>query len=162
MATATKTRATTFTTPNDREVVITRAVDAPRRLVFAAWTDPIHIPQWLLGPEGWTMPICEMDLRPGGAWRYVWRKADGVEMEMSGIVREVRPPERLVTTERWGPEWPETVNTLLLTESGGKTTISLTITYVSKAARDAALETGMADGVEQSFVRLDRIVRTLA
>ena len=162
MATATKTRATTFTTPNDREVVITRAVDAPRRLVFAAWTDPIHIPQWLLGPEGWTMPICEMDLRPGGAWRYVWRKADGVEMEMSGIVREVRPPERLVTTERWGPEWPETVNTLLLTESGGKTTISLTITYVSKAARDAALETGMADGVEQSFVRLDRMVRTLA
>jgi uncharacterized protein YndB with AHSA1/START domain len=162
MATATKTGATTFTMPNDREVVITRAVDAPRRLVFAAWTDPIHIPQWLLGPEGWTMPICEMDLRPGGAWRYVWRKADGVEMEMSGIVREVRPPERLVTTERWGPEWPETVNTLLLTESGGKTTISLTITYVSKAARDAALETGMADGVEQSFVRLDRIVRTLA
>jgi uncharacterized protein YndB with AHSA1/START domain len=68
----------------------------------------------------------------------------------------------LVTTERWGPQWPETVNTLLLTESGGKTTITLTITYVSKAARDAALETGMADGVEQSFVRLDRIVRTLA
>jgi len=162
MATATKTRATTFTTPSDREVVITRAVDAPRRLVFAAWTDPRHIPQWLLGPEGWTMPICEMDLRPGGAWRYVWRKADGAEMEMSGIVREVSPPERLVTTERWGPEWPETVNTLLLTESGGKTTITLTITYVSKAARDAALETGMADGVEQSFVRLDRIVRTLA
>ena len=162
MATATKTGATTFTTPNDREVVITRAVDAPRRLVFAAWTDPRHIPQWLLGPEGWTMPICEMDLRPGGAWRYVWRNADGAEMEMSGIVREVSPPERLVTTERWGPEWPETVNTLLLTESGGKTTITLTITYVSKAARDAALETGMADGVEQSFVRLDRIVRTLA
>jgi uncharacterized protein YndB with AHSA1/START domain len=162
MAPATKTRATTFTTPSDREVVITRAVDAPRRLVFAAWTDPRHIPQWLLGPEGWTMPICEMDLRPGGAWRYVWRKADGAEMEMSGIVREVSPPERLVTTERWGPEWPETVNTLRLTESGGKTTITLTITYVSKAARDAALETGMADGVEQSFVRLDRIVRTLA
>jgi len=162
MAPATKTRATTFTTPSNREVVITRAVDAPRRLVFAAWTDPRHIPQWLLGPEGWTMPICEMDLRPGGAWRYVWRKADGAEMEMSGIVREVSPPERLVTTERWGPEWPETVNTLLLTESGGKTTITLTITYVSKAARDAALETGMADGVEQSFVRLDRIVRTLA
>jgi uncharacterized protein YndB with AHSA1/START domain len=162
MATATKTGATTFTTPNDREVVITRAVDAPRRLVFAAWTDPRHIPQWLLGPEGWTMPTCEMDLRPGGAWRYVWRNADGAEMEMSGIVREVRPPERLVTTERWGPEWPEAVNTLLLTESGGKTTITLTITYVSKAARDAALETGMADGVEQSFVRLDRIVRTLA
>jgi uncharacterized protein YndB with AHSA1/START domain len=162
MATATRTGATTFTTPNDREVVITRAVDAPRRLVFAAWTDPRHIPQWMGWPEGWTMPVCEMDLRPGGAWRFVWRKADGAEMEMSGIVREVSPPERLVTTERWSPEWPETVNTLLLTESGGKTTITLTITYVSKAARDAALETGMADGMEQSFVRLDRIVRTFA
>ena len=162
MATATRTGATTFTTPNDREVVITRAVDAPRRLVFAAWTDPRHIPQWMGWPEGWTMPVCEMDLRPGGAWRFVWRKADGAEMEMSGIVREVSPPERLVTTERWDPEWPETVNTLLLTESGGKTTITLTITYVSKAARDAALETGMADGMEQSFVRLDRIVRTFA
>src|SRR6478672_3376484 len=76
MATATKTGVTTYGTPTDREIVVTRVVDAPRRLVFAAWTDPRHIPQWLLGPEGWTMPICELDLRPGGAWRYVWRKSD--------------------------------------------------------------------------------------
>lgn len=162
MATATKTGVTTYTTPTDREVVVTRVVDAPRRLVFAAWTDPRHIPQWLLGPAGWSMPVCELDLRAGGAWRYVWRKSDGSEMEMSGIVREVTPPERLVTTERWGPEWPETVNTLVLTESAGKTTITLTITYPSKSARDAALGTGMKSGMDESFARLDRVVQTLA
>ncbi|HET7468109.1 MAG TPA: SRPBCC family protein [Gemmatimonadales bacterium] len=162
MATATKTGVTSYATPNEREVVVTRVVDAPRRLVFAAWTDPRHIPNWLLGPEGWMMPVCELDLRPGGAWRYVWRKADGSEMTMGGLVREVTPPERLVTTERWGPEWPETINTLTLTESGGRTTITLTITYPSKAARDAALETGMKGGMDESFARLDRLVQSLA
>ena len=162
MATATKPGVTSYTTPTDREVVVTRVVDAPRRLVFAAWTDPTHIPNWLLGPAGWTMPVCELDLRPGGAWRYVWRKSDGSELTMGGLVREVMPPERLVTTERWGPEWPETVNTLTLLESGGRTTITLTITYPSKAARDAALETGMKGGMDESFARLDRLVRTLA
>lgn len=161
MATATKPGVTTYTTPTDREVVITRVVDAPRRLVFAAWTDPKHIPNWL-GFEEWTMPVCELDLRPGGAWRYGWRSPDGSEMTMGGLVREVTPPERLVTTERWGPEWPETVNTLTLTESGGRTTVTLTITYPSMAARDAALETGMKDGMDLSFARLDRLVRTLA
>jgi uncharacterized protein YndB with AHSA1/START domain len=159
MATATRTGVSTYTTPSDRELVITRLVDAPRRLVFDAWTDPRHIPQWLLGPDGWTMPVCEMDLRPGGSWRYVWRKDDGCEMAMSGEVRDVVRPERLVTTERWGPEWPETVNTVMFTEAAGKTTITLTILYPSKEARDAAMATGMADGIDQSFARLDRLVR---
>ncbi len=162
MATATRTGVTSYATPTDYDIVITRVVDAPRRLVFEAWTNPVHIPHWLLGPEGWTMPICEIDLRPGGSWRYVWRKADGAEMEMSGQVREVVPPERLVTTERWGPEWPETINTLVLTESGGRTTITLTATYPTKEARDAALETGMRDGLNQSFARLDALLPALA
>jgi uncharacterized protein YndB with AHSA1/START domain len=161
MATVTKPGLTSYTTPNDREIVVTRVVDAPRHLVFEAWTDPRHIPNWLLGPEGWTMPVCELDLRPGGAWRYVWRRSDGAELTMGGLVREVTPPERLVTTERWGPEWPETVNTLRLTESAGRTTIVLTITYPSKAARDAALESGMKGGMDESFARLDRLVREL-
>jgi len=162
MATATEPGVTSYETPTDLEIVITRVVDAPRRLVFEAWTNPAHIPQWLLGPEGWTMPVCEMDLRPGGSWRYVWRKSGGSEMEMTGVVLEVVPPERLVTTERWGPDWPETVNTLVLTESRGRTTITLTARYPTKEARDAALETGMLDGVNQSFVRLDAVLRTLA
>jgi uncharacterized protein YndB with AHSA1/START domain len=162
MVTAAKTGVSTYATPTDLELVITRVVDAPRRLVFQAWTDPRHIPQWLLGPEGWSMPVCEIDLRAGGSWRYVWRKADGAEMAMSGTVRDVVPPERLVTTERWGPEWPETINTVVFTESGGLTTITLTVRYPSKEARDAALGTGMKEGMEQSFARLDRLVRTLA
>ena len=79
MTSAARTGVTTYATPTDTEVVITRVVNAPRRLVFQAWTTPAHLQQWLLGPEGWTMPICELDLRPGGAWRYVWRRADGSE-----------------------------------------------------------------------------------
>jgi uncharacterized protein YndB with AHSA1/START domain len=156
-----KTGVTTYETPTDTEVVITRVVDAPRRIVFDALTNPKHVPRWMLGPEGWTMPVCEMDVRPGGTWHYVWRKSDGTEMAMSGSYREVAPPERLVSTEMWGPEWPETVNTTVLTESGGQTTITLTILYPSKEARDAALKTGMKDGTDQSYDRLDKLVRTL-
>jgi uncharacterized protein YndB with AHSA1/START domain len=90
MTSAARTGVTTYATPTDREVVVTRVVDAPRRIVFDAWTNPKHVPQWLLGPEGWTMPVCEIDLRPGGSWRYVWRKSDGGDA-MSGSSREVVP-----------------------------------------------------------------------
>ena len=100
MVTTARTGVTTFATPTDREVVFTRVVDAPRRVVYEAYTTPAHLQQWLLGPPGWTMPICELDLRPGGAWRYVWRKDDGSEMTLSGTVQEVRPPERV---DRLGP-----------------------------------------------------------
>jgi uncharacterized protein YndB with AHSA1/START domain len=155
------TGVTTYTTPNDREVVITRVVEAPRRLVFDTWTKPEHVQQWMLGPPGWTMPVCEIDLRPGGTWHFVWRKDNGSEMPMSGSYREVSPPDRLVTTERWGPEWPETVNTMELSESGGRTTITLTVTYPDKAARDAALETGMKDGMDHGYERLDELLARL-
>jgi uncharacterized protein YndB with AHSA1/START domain len=162
MTTANKIGATTFTTPSDREVVMTREVDAPRELVFDAWTNPEHVRQWMLGPSGWTMPVCEIDLRPGGAWHFVWRRADGTEMEMRGEYREVTPPERLVSTESWGGDWPETINTVTLSEEDGKTTITQAVLYPSQEARDAALETGMKDGVSQSFDRLAEHVRTMA
>jgi uncharacterized protein YndB with AHSA1/START domain len=162
MATATKLGVTTFTTPSDREIVMTRVVDAPRSLVFDAWTRPEHLPHWMLGPDGWTMPVCEIDLRPGGAWHFVWRRSDGTEMGMRGVYREITPPERLVATESWGGDWPETINTLLLSEKDGKTTISQTILYPSKEARDAALKTGMKEGVFQSFDRLAEYLRTMA
>jgi uncharacterized protein YndB with AHSA1/START domain len=161
MTTATRPGVTTYATPTDREVVVTRVVDAPRKVVFAAHTEPRHLQRWLLGPEGWTMPVCEFDARPGGAWRYVWRKADGSEMAMSGIVREFAPPERVVHTERWGPEWPETVNTTVFTESEGRTTITLTIAYPSREARDAAIQTGMKGGMDQSYDRLEVLLRSL-
>ena len=148
--------------PSDREIVITRDFNAPRRLVFDAWTKPEHVPHWMLGPEGWTMPVCEIDLRPGGAWRFVWRNSDGTEMEMHGVYREVTPPERVVNTESWGGDWPETLNTLLLSEEDGKTTTTSTMLYPSKEARDAALKTGMKEGVDQSYDRLDAYLSKMA
>jgi uncharacterized protein YndB with AHSA1/START domain len=162
MSSHANTGVTEYSTPTDREVVIARAFAAPRPLVFEAWTNPKYIPQWMLGPPGWTMPVCELDLRPGGAWRYVWRQADGNEMEMTGEVREVDPPARVVTTERWGADWPETVNSMVLVEEDGVTRVTLTITYPSKEAREAALQTGMKEGMEQSFGRLESLVQTMA
>jgi len=149
------------TTPTDKEVVMTRQFDAPRKLVFAAWTTPKYVQRWMLGPEGWTMPVCEIDLRPGGEWHFVWRKSQGTEMSMRGTYKEVKPPERLVSTESWGPEWPETLNTVELREENGKTTMTLTILYVSKEARDNALKTGMKDGVETSFDRLATVLESM-
>lgn len=150
-----------ITTPTDVEVVMTRVFDAPRRLLWEAWTTPEHLQKWLLGPEGWSMPVCEMDLRPGGTWHYVWRRANGKEFGMSGTYREVKPPERLVNTEKWGPEWPETLVTTTLEEKDGQTTVRQTVLYPSKEVRDRALATGMADGASVSFDRLEKVLRTL-
>jgi uncharacterized protein YndB with AHSA1/START domain len=162
VATASNANATTFTTPSDREIAVTRVFDAPRRLVFEAHTKPEHLRNWMLGPDGWTMPVCEIDLRPGGMWHFVWRRADGSEMEMRGVYKEVVPPEKLVSTESWGGDWPETVNTLTLSEQDGKTTLTITILYPSKEARDAVLNTGMKDGMNQSFERLAEYLHSLA
>ena len=95
MSLASKTGVTHYATPTDQEIVITRVVDAPRRVVFDAWTKPEHVQKWMLGPPGWSMPVCEIDLRNGGRWHFVWRKTGGEEMDMSGLYREVVPPERL-------------------------------------------------------------------
>jgi len=152
----------TLLLPSEREIVLTRVFAAPRRLVFEVWTSPEHLPHWMLGPSGWTMPVCEIDLRPGGAWHFVWRRSDGTEMEMRGEYREVEPPERLVHTESWGGDWPETLNTLILSEEHGKTTMAQTVLYPSKEARDAALATGMKKGASISFERLDEYLRTMA
>lgn len=154
--------ATTYTTPSDREIAMTRVFDAPRRLVWEAWTNPEHLPHWMLGPDGWTMPVCEIDLRPGGAWRFVWRREDGSEMGMTGVYQEVVAPERLVHTEAWGGDWPETINTMVLTEENGKTRMESRILYPSKEARDAALQTGMQDGADRSFDRLEDYLRKLS
>lgn len=162
MAMNTEIGRTRFSTPSEREIVITREFDAPRRLVWAAWTDPRHVPHWLLGPDGWTMPDCEIDLRPGGAWRFLWRNGSGEELEMHGVYREVAAPARLVNTERWGEQWPETLNTLDLAEADGKTTVTQTALFPSREARDAALQTGMNDGVARSYERLDEHLRSMA
>lgn len=155
------TMRTVFTTPSDREIVSTRVFDAPRALVFEVWTDPTHVSQWMLGPDGWTMPVCEMDPRTGGAWRMVWRNADGAEMAMRGTYRDVTPPKRIVTTESWGDGWPETVNTTTFAERDGRTTVTQTVVYPSQDARDAAMKTGMMQGMNQSFDRAERYLQSL-
>lgn len=156
-----RTGVSTYTTPNDLEVVVTRLVDAPRRTVYTAMTDPGHVPNWLTGPAGWTMPVCEIDLRPGGQWRYVYRKANGTEMTIGGSYREVVPNERVVATESWGPPWPEIVNVTVLTDVGTHTLITMTMQFESLDARDAALKTGMSSGVDQSFDNLDVLLAAL-
>ena len=93
------------TTPSDHEIQVTRDFHAPRQLVFDAFTKPDLVRRWLLGPPGWTMPVCEIDLRVGGAYRYVWRKAGVRDMGMGGIFREIVPPERLAVTERFDESW---------------------------------------------------------
>lgn len=152
------------TLSGERELVITREFDAPRQLVFDAWTRPEILPRWMLGPAGWSMPVCEIDLRPGGSWHFVWRRKDGeseTEMEMRGVYREVVPPERLVSTESWGADWPEVLNTLVLAERGGRTMMTMTLLYPSREAREAALKTGMAKGLELSYKRLDEHLAAL-
>src|SRR5205085_4995369 len=126
-----------------------------------AWSSPEHLPHWMLGPPGWTMPICERDNRPGGSHRTVWRKDDGAEMEIAGTIREFDPPARMVTTESWGPDWPETVNTITRLEENGVTTVTLNMSYPSKQARDAALQTPMKEGMEQGYKRLDEYLSGL-
>jgi len=160
--TATESRTLIVTTPSDREVVATRVFDAPRELVWKAYTEPEHLQQWMLGPAGWTMPVCEMDLRPGGAYRFVWRKEDGTEMTITGTVREVEAPERMVSTEEWGGDWPEALNTIEFTEDGGKTTLTVTVLYPTKDARDAAVQTGMTDGMATSYDLLEEHLRSMA
>ena len=158
----TTTETLQITTPSEREIVMTRTFDAPRKLVFDAWTNPKHLPRWLLGPDGWTMPICEIDLRKGGGWHYVWERADGTRMDMHGNYEEVTPPERIVSTESWGADWPKNLNTLVFEEKDGKTTVTNTILYASKEVRDAALKTGMKEGVSVSYDRLAKYLLSLA
>ena len=151
------------TTPSEREIRVTRVFDAPRRLIFACHTDPALVRRWLLGPPGWTMPVCEIDLRVGGRYRYVWRGgADGVEFGHCGEYREVAAPERLVHTE-WvdgtegGPD-AEALCTLELTEADGHTRLTQTMRFPTRELRDQALASGMTDGMGASYARLDALL----
>ena len=150
-----------LTTPSDREIAMTRVFDAPRQLVFDAHTKPDLVRQWLLGPPGWSMPVCEMDVRVGGKYRYVWRHdREGTEMGMGGVYREIVAPERIVNTEKFDESWypGEAVDTLVLVEQRGKTTLTLTVRYESWEARDAVLKSGMESGVAASYDRLAELL----
>jgi uncharacterized protein YndB with AHSA1/START domain len=144
----------------DRELLMTRMFDAPRTLVFDAFTKPELVRQWLLGPPGWTMPVCEIDLRVGGSFRYVWRNENGHEMGMGGVFREIVPPERIVSTEKFDQSWypGEAVGTIILTERGGKTTLTQTVRYDTAEALQAVLKSPMEEGVAAGYNRLEELL----
>ena len=154
------------TMPSDREVKVMRAFKAPRALVYRAYTEPELVRRWLLGPPGWSMPVCEMDVRVGGRYRWRWRSEENdSEFGFMGTFREVQPPSKLVHTEAYDPGtvgggYPgnDAIVTVTFTEEGGVTTMTTLIDFGSKEARDAAVATGMTDGMEQSYQLLDRLL----
>ena len=157
----TKTAALRVTTPTDRDVVITREFDASRGMVFDAHTKPDLVQRWLLGPPGWTMPVCEIDLRVGGKYRYLWQNADGRTMGVGGTFTEIARPSRIVITQLFDEDWTggETIVITEFVETKGKTRLTTTIRYVSREVRDAALKTGMAKGMEAGYERLDDLLK---
>jgi uncharacterized protein YndB with AHSA1/START domain len=152
----TKTGALEITTPTDRELAMIRVFDAPSRLVFEAHTKPELVKRWLGVFGGWSLDVCEIDLRVGGAYRYVWRNTNGQEMGMGGVYREIVPAERIVATEKFDDPWyeGEAVATTRFVEEGGKTTLTTTVRYASKEIRDAVLKSPMETGVAASYDKL--------
>ncbi len=144
------------TTPSDLEIKMVRVFNAPATLLFDYHTKPEKVQKWLLGPPGWTMPVCEIDLKVGGRYRYAWRKIDkSVEFGSQGEYLEILAPERIVHTDRMDGADGEALCTLTLVEAAGRTTLTSTMKFASKAARDEALESGMTDGVSTSYDRLE-------
>ena len=152
------------TANGDREIAWTRSFDAPRRLVFDAMTKPELMKRWFGVFGGWTLDVCEVDLRVGGSFRYLWRGPDGAQMGMRGVYREVVPPERIVNTEQYDEAWYPggAVETLVLTEKAGKTTITATVRYDSREVRDAVLKSPMESGMAAGYDNLEKFLETQA
>ena len=156
----------TTTAPSDEPIItMTRTFDAPRELVFTAWTDPVHLAQWW-GPHGFTNPVCEVDLRVGGAWRIDMQGPDGTIYPNKGVYREIVPPERLVFSDivdddasAWGDTPPpSSISTVTFEEHDGKTTMTMVTRLQSVAARDAMLEMGAEAGMTESLERLEALL----
>jgi len=153
-----------ITPQGDREIVFIRPFDAPRTKVWRALTEPALIKQWLGNMPDWTFPLCEVDLRVGGKYRYEWRNTvSGTTMGMGGKFLEINAPERLVATELFDEAWypGEAIDTQVLTEQNGKTTLTLTVLYASREARDGVLEGPASSGLESGYTLLDSVLKTL-
>jgi uncharacterized protein YndB with AHSA1/START domain len=151
------------TTPNDREVLMTRVFDAPRSMVFDCYTKPALLKRWMF-PEGWRLVVCDNDLKIGGAYRWEWQKSDGRGMSVIGTYQEIVRPERIVRTELFDPDWTdgETLGTLLLAEDDGTTVLTMSVRYSSRKARDTAIEFGMKDGAATTYAQLDALLADLS
>lgn len=148
-----------ITTPSEREIAMTRVFDAPRSLVFDAWTKPELIKRWLVR-GGWTFAVCEVDLKVGGRYRFVWRGPDGTEMGMGGVYREIVRPERIVATEKFDQAWyeGEALDTTVLVERDGKTTATTTVLYASREVRDSVLKSPMDRGMAENYDKLAEVL----
>jgi uncharacterized protein YndB with AHSA1/START domain len=144
----------------DREITMTRRFAAPPAMVFEAWTNAALLRRWLLGPPGWSMPVCEVDFRVGGMYRYEWRNQSGQTMGVGGTYREIERPHRFVATERFDEAWyaGESLITITFVEHAGETEMMTTMRYESTAARDGVLKSPMEGGVKQSYDRLAAIL----
>ncbi len=157
-----KRAALKVTLPSDREVATTCVFDAPRQLLFDAHIQPKHLVHWW-GRKGSTLPVCEVDLRPGGGWRFVMRKPNGTEYGFRGEFREIVPPERLVYTfEFEGYPGHVSVVTLTFEEANGKTTLTSTMLFDSMADRDGMLQSGMEEGAAETMDRLAEYLEEMA
>lgn len=158
------------TMPSDREVRVVRSFSAPRELVWDAHTKPELVRKWMLGPDGWSMPVCEMDVRLGGSYRWRWKNdQDGKEFGFFGKFTEVNKPARLAHEETFDPGdigGPMSTEPALVSnqfdEKNGVTTLVVTMRFPSKEARDGAVSTGMTDGMEMGYARLDAMFRAQA
>jgi uncharacterized protein YndB with AHSA1/START domain len=152
-----------ITTPTDCEIAMIRVFDAPRRLVYEALTKPELLTRWFTGPPGWSLEVCEMDLKVGGKYRWVWRGSDGTEMGMGGVFQEIVPGERIVSTEAFDVSWypGEALVTTALVEHEGKTTLTLTVRYESREARDGVLKSPMEQGVAAGYDRLAELLASM-
>jgi uncharacterized protein YndB with AHSA1/START domain len=158
------------TLPSDREVRVVRSFNAPRQLVWDAHTKPDLVQKWMLGPPGWAMPVCEMDVRVGGAYRWRWRsEEDGKEFGFFGTFTEVNEPNTIVHEESYDPgdiggamtSEPAIIASEYV-EANGVTTLTVTMLFASKETRDAAVSTGMTDGMEIGYARLDDMFKAKA
>ncbi|MFZ5893677.1 MAG: SRPBCC family protein [Myxococcota bacterium] len=155
-----------ITTPSEREICIVRSFAAPRALVYSAFTQPELVRRWLFGPDGWSFEVCDIDLRVGGNYRYLWRReSDGKRMGAGGTFREIVPPLRVVSSERFDDPWypGESINTLEFHELGPKLTrLVQTLLYESESARDTVVRSPMEKGLSAGYARLDPILAQLS
>jgi uncharacterized protein YndB with AHSA1/START domain len=163
----TVTRSATVTLPTDEQILIAREFDAPRELVFKAWTTPELVRRWWHANRG-EVTVCEIDLRPGGTWRYVMVTPDGAEVGFHGVYREVVPSDRLVSTEIYeglpegvSEEEGATVNTVTFDERDGRTFVRLLVQCTNKFSRDAIIESGMEDGLQDALDLLEEAAKSL-
>ena len=164
MTAMTSSGTATVTLPTDEQILITRRFDAPKHLVYKAWTTPELVKRWWSGDRG-EVTIAEIDLRVGGTWRYVMVASDDLEVGFHGEYREIVPNERIVSTEVFegipGVPGGEALNSLTLTEVDGRTTLEILVEHSDKETRDMVIETGMEAGMQEAMDHLEQVAGSL-